>query len=97
LLVCHDPLDENDEKLIIEWVKKNQVPNGKICWTNLIPEVKAKTGKLRSENKLKNFWYSKKGKLLSKNYKQEDISRLIILCQETLKYDFYNKLHTLPA
>ncbi|RGB28508.1 hypothetical protein C1646_673171 [Rhizophagus diaphanus] len=117
--LCHDRLDENEEKLIIGLVKKNQKPNGEICWTNLIPKVEAKTSKLRSENKLKNFWYSKRGQQLSKNYifSQDDVvllsqdgdasggardddnvlpsqddndvlSRLDILCQETLKYDF---------
>ncbi|GET03631.1 hypothetical protein GLOIN_2v1782447 [Rhizophagus clarus] len=93
--LCHDRLDESEETLIIELVKNNQGPNGKIHWINLIPIVKAMTGKSRSENKLKNFWYSKRGQLLSKNYKPsrdddgvQEISRLDILCQETLKYDF---------
>ncbi|CAG8656187.1 uncharacterized protein OCT59_003509 [Rhizophagus irregularis] len=117
--LCHDPLDEYDEILIIKLVKKNRKPNGTICWTTLIPEVEAKTGKKRSENKLKNFWYSRRGQVLSKNYifPQDDdvllsqdgdasggardddnvlpsrddngvLSRLDILCQEALKYDF---------
>lgn len=80
MIVCHDCLNKYEEILIIQLVKKNQEPNGKICWTNLIPVVEAKTGKLRSENKLKNFWYSKRGKLLSKNY--EPSSEEVIFSQD---------------
>ncbi|CAG8568227.1 12290_t:CDS:2 [Rhizophagus irregularis] len=51
------------EKLyLIEWVKKYKIQNpsaDKIPWKTLILEMKDKFGKLRSENKVKNFWHSK--------------------------------------
>ncbi|GBB83968.1 hypothetical protein RclHR1_10600005 [Rhizophagus clarus] len=61
-LVCHDELDENERSYIIKWVKENKNDNSsdKICWTKLISEIHDKFGKLRSENKVKNFYYLKK-------------------------------------
>ncbi|RGB36590.1 guanylate-binding protein, partial [Rhizophagus diaphanus] len=60
--LCHDSFDEVEKLYIIKWVKKykNQYPStDKIKWKILILEMKDKFGKLRSENKVKNFWHSK--------------------------------------
>ncbi|CAG8568312.1 12294_t:CDS:2 [Rhizophagus irregularis] len=63
LVICHDPFDEIEKLYMIEWVKKYKIQNpsaDKIPWKKLIQEMKDKFGKLRSENKVKNFWHSKK-------------------------------------
>ncbi|PKK68052.1 hypothetical protein RhiirC2_782762 [Rhizophagus irregularis] len=80
--LCHVPLDEYEKTLIVKLVKKNQKPNGKICWTTLIPEVEAKTdgdasGGARDDDNVLPF-----------RDDNEVLSRLDILCQEALKYDF---------
>ncbi|EXX55165.1 uncharacterized protein OCT59_003542 [Rhizophagus irregularis] len=60
--LCHNELDEDERSYINEWVKeyKNQNPSDKICWTKLILKMDKKFGKLRTENRVKNFWYLKK-------------------------------------
>ena len=67
MLVCHDPLDGSEETFIIQWVKNNQTQYDVIHWKDLVSAIKDQFSKLRSENKLKNFWYSKRGQLLFKN------------------------------
>ncbi|PKC07702.1 hypothetical protein RhiirA5_500478 [Rhizophagus irregularis] len=59
--LCHDPFDEIEKLYMIEWVKKYKIQNpsaDKIPWKKLILEMKDKFGKLRTENKVKNFWHS---------------------------------------
>ncbi|GBB83967.1 hypothetical protein RclHR1_10600004 [Rhizophagus clarus] len=87
--LCHEPLDKTEETFIIQWIKNNQTLYGKIYWKELVSAMKEQFGKLRSENKLKNYWYSKKGQLLSKNCDiPPNASRMDILCHEALKYNF---------
>lgn len=63
LVIVHDPLNESEKSFIIKWVENNQLSsNGKIRWKVLIKEIKYVFGKLRSENQVKNYWYSKKRK-----------------------------------
>ncbi|PKY13084.1 hypothetical protein RhiirB3_485801 [Rhizophagus irregularis] len=60
--LCLDSFDEIEKLYMIDWVKKYKIQNppaGKIPWKKLIQEMKDKFGKLRSENKVKNFWHSK--------------------------------------
>jgi hypothetical protein len=64
-LVCHEPLDKEEEIFVVQWIKNNQKASGKIYWKELVSAMKGQFGKLRSENKLKNYWYSRKGQLLS--------------------------------
>ncbi|RGB36584.1 hypothetical protein C1646_741675 [Rhizophagus diaphanus] len=59
--LCHDSFDEIEKLYMIEWVKKYKIQNpsaDKIPWKKLILEMKDKFGKLRTENKVKNFWHS---------------------------------------
>jgi hypothetical protein len=63
-LVCHEPLDEAEKSFIIQWVEANQIaPTATIHWKDLISAMKDRFGKLRSENKIKNFWYPKQRSL----------------------------------
>ncbi|RGB28507.1 hypothetical protein C1646_767727 [Rhizophagus diaphanus] len=69
--LCHEDLCEDEKFYIIEWVEeyKNKHPFGNINWKQLIKDLKIKSGKMRSENKVKNHYYLKerqKGVLLSK-------------------------------
>ncbi|EXX60934.1 uncharacterized protein OCT59_003510 [Rhizophagus irregularis] len=102
--LCHEPLDKAEEIFVVQWIKDNQTAYDKIYWKKLIAALKEQFGKLRSENKLKNYWYSRKGQVLSKNcvssedrnmlLSQDDddippnASRMEILCHEALKYNF---------
>src|SRR4051812_39400180 len=70
LLVCHDPFEEEEAIFIIQWIEKNQSPNGSICWKELIHEVECRFNRLRSKNKFKNFWYSRKRRLLLSKHKE---------------------------
>ncbi|RGB41707.1 hypothetical protein C1646_662815 [Rhizophagus diaphanus] len=58
--VCHDSFNDGEKSYIDEWVEKYKIRNPsaeKISWSELIPDMKKKFGKLRSENKLKNYWH----------------------------------------
>ncbi|CAG8734560.1 uncharacterized protein OCT59_018891 [Rhizophagus irregularis] len=58
--LCHDPLDEEEKSFINKWVEnyKSQNPSAdKIPWSKLILVMKEEFGKLRSENKVKNYWH----------------------------------------
>ncbi|CAB4485643.1 hypothetical protein RhiirA1_444138 [Rhizophagus irregularis] len=62
--LCHEPLDEAEKSFIVQWVKVNQTtPTATIHWKDLISAMKDRFGKLRSENKIKNFWYLKQRSL----------------------------------
>src|SRR4051812_38486962 len=68
MLVCHEPLDKEEQEFIIQWVEKHKETRlddtGTITitiyWKDLIPEMEIEFGKFRSENKLKNFYYSRR-------------------------------------
>ncbi|RIA79861.1 hypothetical protein C1645_882475 [Glomus cerebriforme] len=62
--LCHDPLDEAEKSFIIQWVEANKTTStSTIHWKDLISVMKDQFGKLRSENKIKNFWYPKQRSL----------------------------------
>ena len=68
LLVCHDPFEEEEIKFILKWIETRQITrNGTISWKDLIHEVEIRFGKLHSENKFKNYWYSRKRRLATRN------------------------------
>ncbi|CAI2167738.1 4408_t:CDS:2 [Funneliformis geosporum] len=54
-----EPLKVYEQDFVIQWIENNQ-PNGKISYANLSNVMKNSFGKLFSENKLKNFWNSRK-------------------------------------
>ncbi|PKK68053.1 hypothetical protein RhiirC2_851740 [Rhizophagus irregularis] len=60
-LLCHEKLCEDEELYIIEWVEKyrNEHPFNDIKWKQLIKDLKIKSGKMRSENMVKNHYYLK--------------------------------------
>jgi hypothetical protein len=57
LLVCHEDLGRDEKDFIEEQVKNYPLPSN-IYWKDIIRDLKKKFGKLRSENKVKNFYYS---------------------------------------
>ncbi|CAB4432680.1 unnamed protein product [Rhizophagus irregularis] len=88
--LCHGPIDEYEIIIIIKLIKKNQKPNGKICWTTLIPEVEAKTNDdvLLSQDGDASGGARDDDNVLPSRDDNEVLSRLDILCQEALKYNF---------
>jgi hypothetical protein len=63
LLVARcEPLSEAEKSFIVKWAEKHQTPNNTIRWKILLKEIESVFGKLRSENQVKNFWYSEKKK-----------------------------------
>ncbi|RIA83071.1 hypothetical protein C1645_809377 [Glomus cerebriforme] len=55
--LCHDPLDEREKQFIINWISLYR--RGKsISWMRLIKDLKSQFGLFRSENAVKNFYYS---------------------------------------
>ncbi|CAB5392143.1 unnamed protein product [Rhizophagus irregularis] len=57
--LCFEPLSEDEKSFIVQWAESK--PQGDtIRWKELIPLMKTKFKKLRSENKVKNFWSIRK-------------------------------------
>ncbi len=52
--LCKDPLDENEKEFIVQHVQEH---NGVFSTREIIPAIKDKFDKLRSERQIKNFWY----------------------------------------
>lgn len=60
MLVCHEPFEEEEIIFIIQWIETNQITqNDTTSWKDLIHVFECRFGKLRSDNKLKNFWNSR--------------------------------------
>ncbi|CAG8454059.1 11721_t:CDS:2 [Funneliformis mosseae] len=57
--LCMNPLGNEEKAFVIRWITTNQKQNGIIHWKILILDLKAKFGLLRSENTVKNFFYSR--------------------------------------
>ena len=74
LLVCKEPLTEEEKSMIISLAKSDEykTPARKISWNHIIAEIERVHGNKHSENKVKNHYYSKKRKDSKK--KQEDIT-----------------------
>ena len=68
---------------IIRWVEKHKNSNNKIHWKDLIFEMKKRFGKLRSENKIKNFWYPKQLKRKSHKSEENGTTTSIKLIEQT--------------
>lgn len=60
LLVCSERLNKEEKKFIDIWIEEFTKNNKKIRWTKLMCEMEHKFNKKHSDNKLKNYWYSKK-------------------------------------
>ncbi|CAI2167736.1 2446_t:CDS:2 [Funneliformis geosporum] len=72
-----EPLKVYEQDFVIQWIENNKKPKGKISYANLSNVMKNRFGKLYSENKLKNFWNSRKErKLLKDKIKQGEITKL---------------------
>ncbi|RIA82350.1 hypothetical protein C1645_809647 [Glomus cerebriforme] len=52
--LCHEPLSQDDKDFIIEQAQKYPLI---IHWKFIISGLEKKSGRLRSENLIKNFWY----------------------------------------
>ncbi|RIA83068.1 hypothetical protein C1645_743336 [Glomus cerebriforme] len=55
-------LSDEEKQFIDEWIKLNRIENGVITWKTLRHELKNQFGFLRSENAVKNYWYSKQNR-----------------------------------
>ncbi|CAG8462034.1 8722_t:CDS:2 [Funneliformis caledonium] len=62
--ICQGPLSDYEKEFVTHWVETNQTSSGTIRWKCLVHEIHLRYGILRSRNKLKNFWYSRKKHLL---------------------------------
>ncbi|CAG8619925.1 12604_t:CDS:2, partial [Rhizophagus irregularis] len=63
--LCHDSFNDNEKSFINEWVEEYKIRNPSsrsISLKEIIPVMKEKFGKLRSENKVKNFWHAQQRK-----------------------------------
>ncbi|CAB4383713.1 unnamed protein product [Rhizophagus irregularis] len=83
--LCHDPLGDDERMYIIQEIRLN--PNN-VSWKKLTLKMNGQFSKLRSENKIKNFWTSTKKSLLSRRDIHPEASPLDILVEEALRYDF---------
>ncbi|GBC03196.1 hypothetical protein RclHR1_05000009 [Rhizophagus clarus] len=68
--LCHGPLDDEEKFFIIQWVESTQ-RGDKINWKKLIPLMKTEFGKLRSENMVKNYWNSRKRRIIKSKAKDQ--------------------------
>ncbi|CAB5389334.1 unnamed protein product [Rhizophagus irregularis] len=57
--VCQENLDDKEKKYIDDWISLHKSEDGGIVWKKLRQDLKNQFGPFRSENKLKNYWYSK--------------------------------------
>ncbi|CAB4388697.1 unnamed protein product [Rhizophagus irregularis] len=57
--VCQHNLYDYEKQYIDNWISLNRTEDGTICWKNLRQDLKNQFGLYRSENMLKNHWYSK--------------------------------------
>ncbi|GBC03767.1 hypothetical protein RclHR1_05300008 [Rhizophagus clarus] len=55
----HDPLTEDERKVIDEWVDANREADGTISWKFCQRDMKMRFNKYHSTNKIKNAWNSK--------------------------------------
>ncbi|PKC72886.1 hypothetical protein RhiirA1_530856 [Rhizophagus irregularis] len=58
--LCLEPLTDDEKNLVIIEANKNRMKDGKISWKHVVASLKKNYGLLRSENKVRNFWNSKK-------------------------------------
>src|SRR2546430_822023 len=56
-LVCNEPMGYHEKKYVIELTQKYRTPKN-INWKYVIRDLEKRFGKLHSENKVKNYWYS---------------------------------------
>ncbi|CAI2164877.1 6182_t:CDS:2 [Funneliformis geosporum] len=73
----HGPWVRFEQQYIVYWILQNRTSNGRIDWKILRQVLKSKFGLLRSENRIKNYWYSKK-KCLPDEFDQSSIDPNIL-------------------
>ncbi|CAG8547857.1 2580_t:CDS:2, partial [Funneliformis mosseae] len=56
--LCHLALKEEEKQFIKDWIRCNKTPAGKIEWKQLRLEMEETFKSLKSENKIKNYYYS---------------------------------------
>ncbi|GBB99975.1 hypothetical protein RclHR1_00370016 [Rhizophagus clarus] len=71
--VCLDALENEEKNFIVEWIQKHRTSSGVIHWKYVVNDLKLRFGKRHSENKVKNYWNSRRKTYLrkSKNEKQK--------------------------
>ncbi|CAB4485632.1 unnamed protein product [Rhizophagus irregularis] len=57
--VCQENLDDKEKIYIDDWISLHKSEDGGIVWKKLRQDLKNQFGPFRSENKLKNYYYSK--------------------------------------
>ncbi|GBC04138.1 hypothetical protein RclHR1_05530007 [Rhizophagus clarus] len=63
--LCHYDLDDEEKQYIDKWISRNRVGDGVIEWKILRQDLKSQFGFLRSENMVKNYWYSKQRRMVA--------------------------------
>ncbi|CAI2164870.1 6178_t:CDS:2 [Funneliformis geosporum] len=61
--LCHCALKEEEKRFIKDWIRCNMTPDGKIKWQKLRLEMEKEFHCLKSDNKIKNYYYSNKRRL----------------------------------
>ncbi|CAG8636371.1 363_t:CDS:2 [Rhizophagus irregularis] len=64
--LCLDTLEFEEKKFIIKWIREHRTVTGVIHWKYVIKDLKIQFGKQHSENKIKNYWNSRKKSYLRK-------------------------------
>ncbi|RIA81946.1 hypothetical protein C1645_836145 [Glomus cerebriforme] len=86
--LCHSDLDKVEKDFIIKEIRNQLIQDQddeKISWKEIIEKMEGEFDKFRSENKVKNFWYSTKKQILSGRNIPTNASRLEILCEIALE------------
>ncbi|GES83872.1 hypothetical protein GLOIN_2v1477473 [Rhizophagus clarus] len=62
---CKTPFTDKEKMYIISWIENYLISNEKISWNSLQSDMNVVFDKLRSKNDIKNFWNSRKRRLIS--------------------------------
>ncbi|CAB4485627.1 hypothetical protein RhiirA5_505508 [Rhizophagus irregularis] len=69
-----DDLNDDEEYFIDDWILCNRTENGTIRWTSLIKDLRKRYGFLRSENMIKNYWYTKQKRSRNSSQRRRRLS-----------------------
>jgi hypothetical protein len=67
-------LRDKEEDFIDYWISLNRTENGTIRWTSLIEDLRRRYGLLRSENMVKNYWYTKQRRSRNSSMRRRRLS-----------------------
>ncbi|RIA79862.1 hypothetical protein C1645_839748 [Glomus cerebriforme] len=73
--LCHDPLNEHEQFFINQWVSTQKK---EISWVRLRHDLNIRFNKFRSENSLKNYWYSEQRRLSRQTARVRPSNKLAI-------------------